>query len=223
MNLLSPKSIIVKKDGPFQTSFEISKKQSYTIAENGVEIKKHIETVYKSKPAGKYQAKVDVPPLKDETIELYHSFQSLINHCNNNAEVLNNQLRDFVLTIKDLNQTKEEIMAKDFMSLRDILSDFLKTNTIIKAQDLFNTREKIKAITSTFHRYISDRNIYTHGILKLRFPEKVFVMQYIENKRITVYAELSIEILKSNLSVSEELANILAQINTIYNDIKKLI
>ncbi len=222
MNLLSPKSIIIKRGGPFQASFEIAKKQSYTIIENGVAITKFIETVYKSKPINKHQAKVDVPPLSEETIQIYHTFQNLINYCNNNAEALNNQLREFILTIKNLNHTKENILAKDFMGLRDILSDFLKKNEIVKTHDLFNTTEKIKAITSVFHRYISDRNIYTHGVLKFRFPDKQFVMQYIENKRAVVYAVLSTEILQSNLNVSNELRNILTELNTVYNNVKKL-
>lgn len=223
MNLLSPKPVAIKKGGPFQASFEITKNLNYTIVENGVEIQKPIITLYRSKPINRLKAVVKAPLVTEGNINSYHNFQSLLNHCNNNAEALNNQLRDFVMTLKDLKQTKEELMAMDFMGLRNLFSDFLKGYSEIHKEERFNTTGKIKDITSTFFRYITDRNIYTHGVLKLRFPDRIFVMQYIENKKTKIYAELSLEILKSNLETSKELMSILGKINAHYNKLKPLI
>ncbi|MFI5159062.1 MAG: hypothetical protein ACHQF4_09365 [Sphingobacteriales bacterium] len=223
MNLQSPKRVIVKKDGPVQASFEITKKLTYTVIENGIEIQKPIEILYKSKPINQYEAIVEAPEVTAENVDSYHKFQGLINHCNNNAETLNSQLRDFLLTVKELKQSHEEIMAMDFMGLRDVFSDFLKKYSDLKNEKLFDTNAKVKEITSTFHRYISDRNIYTHGGLKLRFPDEIFVIQYIENKRVIVRAELSNEILKSNLDVSNQLMKIITTVNNLYNNVKTLL
>jgi len=223
MNLQSPKSIVVKKDGPFQVALEVTKKLNYMIRESGVAIKKPMEVLYQSKAINKFQAVVKAPIVTSTNIEFYHKFQGLINHCNNNAETLNNQLRDFLLTVKELKQTQEEIMAIDFMGLRNIFSDFLKKYSEIKKIDELNTTEKIKNVTSTFYRYIQDRNIYIHGVLKLRFPKEKFVIQYVENKKIKVYAELSVEILKSNLDVSNQLMKIITEVNNLYNDVQTLV
>jgi hypothetical protein len=109
-------------------------------------------------------------------------------------------------------------MALDFMGLRDVFSDLLKNNIFLKNDEEFNTKTKLKDITSTFHRYISDRNKYTHGTLKLRFPDEMFVVQFIENRKVKVYAELNVDILKSNLSVSSELQRILTRMTKLYKE-----
>jgi len=193
------------------------------VVENDIEVQKSLEVVYNSTPINRFQAKIPgVIPITDEIIADYHNFQSIINHCNNNAEVLNNRLRDFLLTIKERKQTKEELMAMDFMGLRGIFSNFLNSYTAITKEENFNTKDKRKAITQTFFNYISDRNIYTHGALKLRRPDETFVIQFIANKKIKLYAELRADILKSNLAVSIWLMKILAEINTFYHNIKPL-
>jgi hypothetical protein len=168
MELLRAKIISVRTNGPFQAAFEIAKIESYDLTENGIVFQKTIEAFYNSTPLTPYQAKIpNVGPITVEIIERYHEFQELINHCINNAESINSNLRDFLLTIKGRKETKEEIMPMDFMSLRGIFSDFIHSYTEIKRVENFNSKPKRKKIATDFFNYISNRNIYTHGILKL--------------------------------------------------------
>jgi hypothetical protein len=60
------------------------------------------------------------------------------------------------------------------------------------------------------------RNIYTHGTLKLRRPDETFVIEYVENRRLKAYAELNIEVLTSNLQTSNELRSVLSAIRTTF-------
>jgi hypothetical protein len=223
MELLSPKIIHPKKGGPFQASFEITKMENYILTENGIEITKSIETVYNSIPVNRFKATIPaVVPMTDDIIESYHAFQSLINHANNLAETLNNRLRDFLLTIKELTLSQEELMRMDFMTLRGIFSDFFHSYRQIKQQENFSDKEKRKNITSTFYKYIEDRNIYTHGTLKLRRPDEVFVIQFIFQRKHKLYAEVNADILKSNLAVGKWLIMLVSEISNFYNRVQTL-
>jgi len=223
MELLRPKIIFPKKGGPFQAAFEITKMENYTVTENDIEVSKTIETVYNSVPVTRFKAAIPaVVPMTDDILATYHSFQSLVNHGNNMAETLNNRLRDFLMSVKEIKPSKEDLMAMDFMTLRGVFSDFLHGYNDIKQEENFNDKEKRKNITSTFHKYIEDRNIYTHGTLKLRRPDETFVIQFILQRKHKLYAEVSVEILKSNLAVGKWLLGIVAEINKFYNPVRSV-
>lgn len=223
MELLRPKIIFPKKGGPFQAAFEITKMENYMVTENDIEVSKTIETVYNSVPITPFKAAIPaVVPMTDEILAAYHSFQSLMNHANNIAETLNNRLRDFLMTVKEIKVSKEDLMAMDFMTLRGVFSDFLNGYTAIKQEANFDTKEKRKNITSTFFKYIEDRNIYTHGTLKLRRPDETFVIQFILHRKHKLYAEVSADILKSNLAVGKWLLGIISEINRFYNSVQKV-
>src|SRR5688572_16124598 len=124
--LISPTKITRRKDGPFQGAFEIALQYQFSIIEHGIEIKKPINTFHKSSPKGTHRAVVKLNiQLPNEVAETYLKFQSLIGHCITNGEDINNQLRDLLLPIVELNRPKEDILKMDFMALRDLLSEFL--------------------------------------------------------------------------------------------------
>jgi len=215
--LLSPSKVIRRKEGPFQGAFEIAIQYQYTLLEHGIEIKKPINTFYKSTPKGTHQAEIKgVTPLTKDIAETYLKFQSIISHCVTNGEGINNQLRDLLLAIKELNRTKEEIMKMDFMALRGVFSDFLDKYTDIHDEPNFNSKNQRKDMTKLMFSFITDRNIYTHGVLRIQRPEEVFVMDYIENKKEKARVEVTLQILESFLQISDLLKSLLNEIEAFY-------
>lgn len=219
--LISPTKIIRRKDGPFQGAFEIAIPYQYPILEHAIEIKKPINTFYKSTPKGTHQAEIKgVKPLTKDIAETYLKFQSIIGHCITNGEDINNQLRDLLLSIKELSFSNEEILKKDFMALRDVFSDFLDRYTEIHSELNFNSKEQRKGMTKLMFAFISDRNIYTHGVLRIQRPEELFVIDYIENKKEKARVEVTIQVLESFLQISDLLKSLLNEIGIFYRKIK---
>ncbi|MBK7375601.1 MAG: hypothetical protein KA409_03000 [Ferruginibacter sp.] len=221
--LLSPIKVAkTKKDGPFQGSFEARVQHIHTFQEHGLEIKKPIETFFKSIPKGQYQAEIpSLLPLTKEVAETYLKFQSIITHCITNGEAINNQLRELLLTFKELKHSKEEIMQMDFMGLRGVFSDFLHHYTAIKKEPNFSTKEQRKGLTKMMHQFISDRNIYTHGTLLIQRPEEIFVIDYIEEKKTKQRCEITLAILQSFLQASILIRNLLLEVGTFYRNSKR--
>lgn len=211
MKLFSPKKIeISKKSGPFQGVFEASQTTTYDFAENGISVTKPIEVFYKSTAINSHQATVPIfAPISEESIESYHFFQNGMNYCINNAEFLNIQLRDLLLSTKTTEEAKAALYRLDFMGQRDAFSKYLNEDRKIRELDTFNTSAKRKIITSTFHQYITDRNIYTHGKLKLLMPDEKFFIDYVLEKRAPARVEITKEIVQSFLDTSKELKRVL--------------
>jgi hypothetical protein len=222
-NLLSPVKLPKpKKEGPFQGAFEVKLQSVYSFQENGIQIQKPINTFYKSIPQGQYQAIVpNVLPLSNELAETYIKFQSIITHCITNGETINNQLRDFLLTIKEVEHSKEDILKMDFMALRGVFSDFLHGFTAIKREPNYDTKEKRQNLTRMMHRFITDRNIYTHGVLSIQRPEEIFVIDYIEEKKSKERCKITLPILESFLQASIVIRNTLLEIGEFYRKHKR--
>jgi len=209
-----------KKDGPFQGAVEVSIQHQHKFLEHGIEINKPINTFYKSTPKGSHQAEVKTLPLTNEVAETYLKFQSIIGHCITNGEDINNQLRDLLLSIH-VPYSKEEIIQMDFMSLRGVFSSFLDRYTEIHTESNFNSRKQRSGMTKLMFAFITDRNIYTHGILRIQRPEEVFVIDYIEHKKLKVRAEVTLQILESFLQISTLLKNLLNEVGAFYRRKKK--
>ena len=215
--LLSPKKIIRPKGGPFQASFEITRQDTFTLVEGNLAIIKPVDTFYKSIPNGQYQALIpNILPLTKVIAETYLKFQSVISHCITNSEAVNNQLRNFLLDINELNINKEEILKMDFMTLRNTFSEFFHAYKSIQNESNFNTKAQRKALTKFMHQFITDRNIYTHGTLRIQRPEEIFVIDYIENSKAKVRAEVTNEILESFLNIANLIRSLLNQISSFY-------
>lgn len=219
--LLSPIKIMSpKKDGPFQGAFEIDIPYQYTLLEHGIEIKKTINTFYKSTPKGSHQAEIKTLPLTNNVAETYFKFQSIIGHCITNGEDINNQLRDLLLSIQ-VPYSNEEILQMDFMRLRDVFSSFLEKYTEIHNESNFNSKNQRRGMRKLMFGFITDRNIYTHGVLRIQRPEEFFVIDYIENKKVKVKVGVTLQILESFLQISGLLKSLLNEIGVFYRKTKK--
>lgn len=219
--LISPTKITRRKEGPFQGAFEIAIQYQYPLLEHGIEIKKPINTFYKSTPKGSHQAEIKgVTPLTKDVAETYLKFQSIIGHCITNGEDINNQLREFLLAIEELNSTKEDILKMDFMTLRDVFSNFLDNYPDIHTESNFNSKNQMKGMTKLMFSFITDRNIYTHGVLRIQRPEDVFVIDYIENKKEKARVEVTLQVLESFLQISDLLKSLLNEIGSFYRKTK---
>jgi hypothetical protein len=218
--LLSPVKLSKpKKDGSFQGAFEVRIPHIHTFIEHGVEIKKPIEILYQSTPKGQYQAEIaNVQSVSAEVAEMYLKFQSIIAHCITNAEAINNQLRDLLLSIDTLQAKKEEIIRMDFMGLRGVFSNFLHGFAAIKREPNFDIKVKRDNLTKTMYRFILDRNVYTHGTLLLQRPEEIFVIAYIEEKKTKESCKVTLEILQSFLNASTFIASRLAEVRKFYSN-----
>ncbi len=156
--LLSPKSI-VKPRGPFQAAFQCTVSSFLDITIEPYTFKINALCTYDSIPVTPLEAKMPLikTTLTQEEIDNYYHCQNLVSQCGAFAERINAQLRDLLSNYyMKIGHSKDEIIAADFMKLRDILSDFIKSENGLKLNELFNTKSKIKAITSTFFRYITD-------------------------------------------------------------------
>ncbi len=219
--LLSPTKIPPpKKEDPFQGAFEIDIPYQHTLFEHGIEIKKPINTFYKSTPQGSHQAIIKTLPLTNDVAETYIKFQSIIGHCILNGEDINNQLRNLLLSIH-VPHSNEEILKKDFMGLRDIFSFFLDRYTEIHNEPNFNSKNQRKDLTKLMFTFITDRNIYTHGALRIQRPEDIFVIDYIENKEAKVRVEVTLQVLESFLKISDLLKSLLNEIGAFYRKANK--
>ena len=221
MKLLSPKRIeISKNNSPFQGAFEASRNTTYDFVENGISVTKPIEVFYKSIAINSHQATVPLfNPISEKSIESYHFFQNGMNYCINNAEFLNIQLRELLLSTKTTDEWKASLYKLDFMGQRDVFSKYINEDRKIRELETFNTSAKRKLITSTFHQYIIDRNIYTHGKLKLLMPDEKFYIDFVLEKRAPARVEITKEIVQSFLEISKELKKVLQVIQVfIQND-----
>jgi phosphatidate phosphatase PAH1 len=161
-----------------------------------------------------------VMPLTKDVAETYLKFQSIIGHCITNGEDINNQLRELLLDIKEINCPKEDILKKDFMALRDVFSDFLEKYADIHNESNFNSKNQRKGMTKLMFSFITDRNIYTHGVLRIQRPEEVFVIDYIENKKEKARVEVTLQCLESFLQLSDLIKSLLNEIGTFYRKVK---
>lgn len=159
--------------------------------------------------------------------------QRLVNTCINNAERIKEQALKANLTLfqKDI-KGREEIMKMDFMKLKENFCDFLKKSSVKEFKNLTN-----KKIRRDFNDFIIDRNIYTHGIIKLlAFPEDFqknilgemvlaereydFIIEYIDNiKRDKSFAFITKDIISLNEKVFLELSKLFQDFFDKYNEL----
>lgn len=155
----------------------------------------------------------------EESVSVLHEIKSIIGQCSQIGELLFAKLKEVNLNFKNsslYNEVFEPINDKyqklDFMAHRDILSKIVKTN---KSEELKSIIEKynLKSVTTAFHKFILDRNKYTHGELLSWYPEKKTILEYENETRQTEYGEVNKEILNSYIICYKELDEFLNQIN----------
>ncbi|WP_026463478.1 hypothetical protein [Adhaeribacter aquaticus] len=101
------------------------------------------------------------------------------------------------------------------MTRRDTLSEFLKKWEPLKQIPHFDTARKLKNLTKLFHSFIIDRNIYTHGGLFLLVPDKILLIEHVENGE-TVFSQINSQILLSYNKAYQLLLTFLSLIEGLY-------
>jgi len=106
--------------------------------------------------------------------------QRLMNTCVNHAEYIKSQLHlvvEYLLrhTFKAIGDKQSFDGIDNFMHLKGV---FIK-----KAGELSATKALIKGRPHGLNQFILDRNIYTHGMLKMREDNKEFVIQYLDKRK----------------------------------------
>lgn len=196
MRLISPQRINI----PFAATFPIT----YNVKDqNGVELPRVFLSLMlpnntDDKPSISFKVG-DIRPSEKQLAD-YFGMENLIKTSVTNAELINTNMRNYVL--QHLCRDKEErqqIYKLDFMTLKDYFLKFVKKDVELKNIPLINTPEKFKNFRVDFDSYISDRNIYTHGQLKFIWASQQFVIQYVSKPEMQpAYVMINVEVLISN-------------------------
>lgn len=175
-------------------------------------------------------------PIPRENTMPYFMVQNFINTCVNNAEAINHKILQLLFQIQRNDPTaltnkkddtgpiplsKKDIIKMDFMSRKNLFSDFVKKFEKLKSIEMFDTNLKIKNVTKVLNQFVLDRNIYTHGLLHLLLPEDVFILEHIEQEHIK-YSEVSLEILKSFNRMYAKLSFFINLIDRLYQGADEL-
>jgi hypothetical protein len=167
-------------------------------------------------------------PPAQATINRFVQFESGINACINSGELVNRKLLELITLINRQHiyesvevdykkKSSKKVEELDFMGLRDEFSELLKKSRIVRQKLNITSNSQVKPLTSTLHRFIQDRNIYTHGKLAFAEDQDQFV---IESKdpvgKQMHYSYLTQEIVQSFLSCTQPFVNIINEIKAIY-------
>jgi hypothetical protein len=155
----------------------------------------------------------------EESVQMLHEVKSTIGQCSQIGELLFAKLKSVNLTFKNselYNDIFEPLNDKyyklDFMGHRDILSKILKANKSANLKVVTDTYY-LKSVTSSFHKFILDRNKYTHGELLSWYPERKTILEYENETRQTEYGEVNKDILNSYIICYKELNDFLIKID----------
>ena len=172
-----------------------------------IEVVRNISIVYFGTRWRVYAQAIGTPTT--ETIEKYSEIQNLIGNCIQLAEILNTKLSGICKGfLNKSSDERDEIHTYDFMKLRNTFSDYLKSYVKIREIEEYNSKKKVKEFTRLFYQFILDRNIYTHGIFRMRKPENDFVL-YHKVGDVNTYSLVTKEMLLSFMKVYEVLNKLL--------------
>ncbi len=128
--------------------------------------------------------------------------------CSHYGELINQRLLSFLISY--IHKQKKTFLKKGFMTLRDNLSDIIKTDKRFYTIDELNTQESRESFRKLFAQFIEDRNIYTHGSLVYRINDNKILIHCIEKNRTKYsYFEVNIRIMSSYVELFKYLNNIL--------------
>lgn len=146
----------------------------------------------------------------DESITKYFGMLHLMKICADNAEHIKDRFLEFNLKLSLPDLTKNQIEKLDFIKLKDRLMEFVKKDSHIKTVDKYGSNMKMKPFRKDLEQYIKDRNVYTHGQLCLKYPEKEYVVSYIDNfSGGEILATVTPEMLKSHNIFYKEILDFL--------------
>ena len=171
-----------------------------------VHIIKHLDVLWETDGKGNW---ISPRKVKHEECSLYFGVQILLNHCVNNAETILNRMREYLVKRANSQDEKDKILGLDFMNMRSTFSEHCKKLDILRNNPAYDTKEKLKLVTTMFKDFIDLRNIYTHGRLIYLLPDCRLLIEHktpnpdgkkgANNKTIEeiAYCEINTEILMS--------------------------
>lgn len=155
----------------------------------------------------------------EQTVKMLYEIKSTIGQCSQIGELLFAKLKDVNSNFKNsglyddiFEPVNEKYHKLDFMAHRDIISKIVKSNkseNLKSITDIYN----LKSVTTSFHKFILDRNKYTHGELLSWYPERKTILEYENETRQTEYGEVNKDILNSYIVCYKELNEFLNQID----------
>ena len=213
MSLLSPQLF------HFKNTLVATRNTEYTIDENNDGVLTHGIIFHmffgEEELAVDTYAGIIVPSVEINSVMIneYEAFKTRIGRCVSNAEILKDQVLQInLLLFTKYSDDNKRINMLDFMKLKDNFCDFLKKHPQYK--HLAN-----KQLRRDFNQFIIDRNIYTHGQLKIRQRDNQFIIDYIDNhSKIKTYAIVTEEILSSYQQTYLELKNLTRVFIELYNN-----
>ena len=117
----------------------------------------------------------------EQTVNMLYEIKLTIGQCSQIGELLFAKLKQVNLNFKNsglYNDIFEPVNEKyhklDFMAHRNIISKIVKADKSENSENLkaiTNTYD-LKSVTASFHKFILDRNKYTHGELLSWYPER---------------------------------------------------
>lgn len=221
MNLYSPESVINS-----EMTAIISKATDITIRDNnlGVDVTRNITITFFApftpREDGTMKSDIDVKSvmrnITNEEVENFHLFQQIMQNCITSAEAIFRKLRNVLTSIYTVKREEVDFVDHDFMRLRDILSDLLKSEKNNERLTALFSNSNKKKFTKSFFNYITDRNIYTHGQLSIDVENKRFLVHSKVNGKESYYV-VDREILQSHLNYYSFLSDQLNKISSCYN------
>lgn len=155
-----------------------------------------------------------------DEIKMFYQFQQIMQNCITSAETINRKLYGILKNIDNKNNMKSDISQLDFMKLRDRLSDILNTEKKIDSIYELSSKSNVKKFTKSFFRYITDRNIYTHGELSIDAVNNRFlIFAKVDGKE--EYYVVDRIILQSHLNYYSYISKLLNEVSNYYLNVKK--
>ncbi len=155
----------------------------------------------------------------EQTVKMLYEIKSTIGQCSQIGELLFAKLKQVNLNFKNsglyadiFEPINEKYHKLDFMAHRDLISKIIKTNKSEKLKTITDTY-KLKSVTTSFCKFILDRNKYTHGELLSWYPERKTILEYENETRQIEYGEVNKDILNSYIICYKELNEFLNQVD----------
>jgi hypothetical protein len=106
----------------------------------------------------------------------------------------------------------------DFMTHRNFLSDVFKDHKLPVVKRL-NEKYDIKALMRILYQFILNRNMYTHGELLVRYPQKDFAIEFQRNATEIILSTIDEEVLKSFVQCKNFLSAFLTELHIMLSEL----
>ncbi len=128
--------------------------------------------------------KIDPDFFSAKTEERFKEMERKISECKPLPEKIDDLLHTFLSNyfskhdIKAYDEKYHNLTRIDFMQKRDLLSEILQKHEGFNVISELASKEDVKSFTKRFFSLITNRNIYTHGVLQLMYPEDIFLVKF---------------------------------------------